>query len=71
MGGAETAKTPGTVPAPLVVAPFSLWAWSRLRAAGVPAAPGGGAAAVAAFPVPLGAVHGPAALLTRGRRKKG
>ncbi|MFL1426511.1 MULTISPECIES: HXXEE domain-containing protein [unclassified Nocardiopsis] len=62
--------TPGVVTAPLVVAPFSLWAWSRLRAAGVPAAPGGGAAAVAAFPVTLGAVHGLAALLTRGRREK-
>ncbi|MFY7064962.1 HXXEE domain-containing protein [Nocardiopsis changdeensis] len=62
--------TPGAVTAPLVVVPFSLWAWSRLRAAGVPAARGGGPAAMAALPAALGAVHGLAALLTRGRRGK-
>ncbi|CAL9483633.1 hypothetical protein SUDANB121_03106 [Nocardiopsis dassonvillei] len=62
--------TPGVVTAPLVVAPFALWARSRLRAAGVPAARGGGIAAVAAFPVALGAVHGLAALLTRDRRRQ-
>jgi Protein of unknown function with HXXEE motif len=28
--------TPGLVTAPLLVAPFSLWAWRRLGAAGVP-----------------------------------
>jgi hypothetical protein len=30
--------TPGLVTTPLVVLPFSLWAWRRLRAYGVPAA---------------------------------
>ena len=33
MGG----YAPGVVTAPVVVAPFSLWAWRRLRTAGVPA----------------------------------
>jgi hypothetical protein len=31
--------TPGLVTTPLVVIPFSLWAWKRLKAAGVPLAP--------------------------------
>ncbi|TDO69178.1 uncharacterized protein with HXXEE motif [Kribbella sp. VKM Ac-2571] len=31
--------TPGLVTTPLVVIPFSLWAWHRLKAAGVPIAP--------------------------------
>ncbi|WP_425569479.1 HXXEE domain-containing protein [Nonomuraea salmonea] len=28
--------TPGVVTAPLVVLPYAVWAWRRLRAAGVP-----------------------------------
>ena len=31
--------TPGLVTTPLVVIPFSVWAWRRLRADGVPIAP--------------------------------
>ncbi|MER5332382.1 HXXEE domain-containing protein [Micromonospora sp. NPDC002717] len=60
--------TPGVVTAPLVVAPFSLWAWRRLRAAGVPQA-GGGAAASAALLLPLvaGACHAVARILAPER----
>ncbi|WP_067968161.1 HXXEE domain-containing protein [Nocardiopsis trehalosi] len=58
--------TPGAVTAPLVVAPFSLWAWHRLRRAGVPAAPVS-PGALLLLPAALGAVHGAAALLTRRR----
>lgn len=56
--------TPGVVTAPLVVAPFSLWAWRRLRAAGVPRS-GGGAAASATLLLPLaiGACHAVARIL--------
>lgn len=34
---AVSGYAPGVVTAPVVVAPFSVWAWRRLRAAGVPA----------------------------------
>ena len=44
--------TPGVVTAPLVVAPFSVWAWSRLRDAGIAQRPGPTAAtALALLPV--------------------
>ena len=59
--------TPGVVTAPLVVAPFSLWAWRRLRRSGVPLAQGGGSSAVLAFPATLAAVHGLAHVLTKAR----
>lgn len=59
--------TPGVVTAPLVVAPFSLWAWCRLRRTGVPIAPGGNASALLALPVTLAAVHGLAHVITNAR----
>ncbi|MFG1944754.1 HXXEE domain-containing protein [Nonomuraea sp. NPDC048826] len=57
--------TPGVVTAPVVVIPFSVWAWRRLRAAGVPM-DGGPSVAVslAAFPLLAAAVHGLAHALT-------
>ncbi|MER6582836.1 HXXEE domain-containing protein [Nonomuraea sp. NPDC001023] len=58
--------TPGVATAPLVVIPFSAWAWRRLRRAGVVAAPGRSAAfGLAALPLTVGAVHAAAHLLTR------
>ncbi|MEV1173094.1 HXXEE domain-containing protein [Nonomuraea sp. NPDC049784] len=60
--------TPGVVTAPLVVIPFSVWAWRRLRAAGVPVRAGAsGWAGVAAFPLAVGGVHALAHALTRPR----
>ena len=62
--------TPGLVTAPLLVAPFSLWAWRRLAAAGVPQdgrrATVWGAVLTA---VSLLVAHTAAAILTRGRPK--
>ncbi|MER7367155.1 HXXEE domain-containing protein [Nonomuraea wenchangensis] len=66
--------TPGVVTAPVVVIPYAVWAWRRLRAAGVPTGGTGrvGAAGLAALPLALGAVHGLAHLLTRtGRPEAG
>ncbi|MGW0803154.1 HXXEE domain-containing protein [Nonomuraea sp. NPDC002799] len=64
--------TPGVVTAPVVVIPFSVWAWRRLRAAGVPAPAGraGLAAlgALGALPLALAGVHALAHTLTRPRR---
>ncbi|TDQ55469.1 HXXEE domain-containing protein [Actinorugispora endophytica] len=65
--------TPGVVTAPLVAAPFSLWAWRELRRAGVPAVPvGPGAAAL--FPVAIATVHTAASAIVsaraRGRRSR-
>ena len=34
-----TCRRPGLITSPLVVIPFSVWAWRRLRADGVPIAP--------------------------------
>jgi Protein of unknown function with HXXEE motif len=57
---------PGVVTAPVVVAPFSVWAWRRLRAAGVPAELGSSSAwAMVLLPVTLGAAHVAAHQLTR------
>jgi len=57
---------PGVVTAPVVVAPFSVWAWWRLRAAGVPAKLGRSSAwGMVLVPVTLGAVHVAAHRLTR------
>jgi hypothetical protein len=54
------------VTAPVVAAPFSVWAWRRLRAAGVPAALGRSSAwGMVLLPVTLGAVHLAAHRLTR------
>jgi hypothetical protein len=61
--------TPGLVTAPLLVAPFSLWAWRRIGAAGVPLdgrrATARGALLTAAS---LLVAHTTAAILTRRRR---
>ncbi|PZG12026.1 HXXEE domain-containing protein [Nonomuraea aridisoli] len=60
--------TPGAVTAPLVVIPYALWGWRRLRQADVPTAAGpSGATALAAFPLVLGGVHALAHVLTRRR----
>ncbi|RSN16276.1 HXXEE domain-containing protein [Nonomuraea sp. WAC 01424] len=62
--------TPGVATAPVVVIPFSVWAWRRLRQAGVVAAPGrAGVAGLAALPLVVGGVHAAAHLLTRRRTK--
>lgn len=63
--------TPGVVTAPLVVAPFSLWAWRRLRLAGVPLARSSGSSAFLAFPLALAAVHGLAHVITKARTAAG
>ncbi|GAA3554291.1 hypothetical protein GCM10022419_038350 [Nonomuraea rosea] len=64
--------TPGVVTAPVVVIPFSVWAWRRLRSAGVPVSSGrSGWAAVAALPALLGGVHVLAHALTRPRSRAG
>jgi hypothetical protein len=62
--------TPGVVTAPLVVIPFSAWAWSRLGNAGAPA-PGDRSAlwGLAAFPLVIGGVQALAYALTRPRRR--
>jgi hypothetical protein len=58
--------TPGVVTAPLVVAPFSLWAWGRLRHAGV-ATNYGGIAAMTLLALPtIAGAHAVARLVTRG-----
>ncbi|MER7499915.1 HXXEE domain-containing protein [Nonomuraea pusilla] len=50
--------TPGVVTSPLVVIPFSLWAWRRLRESGVAAGAGGATAAgLAALPAVAAGVH--------------
>ncbi|MEV0344572.1 HXXEE domain-containing protein [Nonomuraea sp. NPDC050680] len=60
--------TPGVVTAPVVVIPFTVWAWRRLKASGVPTAGGGSAlAGLAALPLVLGGVHALAHTLTRNR----
>ncbi|MEU4512669.1 HXXEE domain-containing protein [Nonomuraea wenchangensis] len=62
--------TPGVATAPVVVIPYAVWAWRRLKAAGVTTDGAGrvSAAGLAALPLTLGAVHGLAHLLTRPRR---
>ena len=59
---------PGVVTAPVVAAPFSVWAWRRLRAAGVPTELGRSTGwAMVLLPVTLGAAHLVAHRLTRRR----
>ncbi|SDN08459.1 HXXEE domain-containing protein [Allokutzneria albata] len=58
--------TPGLLTAPLVVAPYSLWALKRLRDKGIPLK--ARARSFAWFPVVLGGAHGAAAVLTRSVR---
>jgi hypothetical protein len=63
--------TPGLVTAPLLVAPFSLWAWRRLGAAGV-GRDGGRATAWGAIltAASLLVAHAAAAILTRRRPRR-
>lgn len=62
--------TPGILTTPTVVVPYSLWAWRRLRREGV--WEGGGAGAVAWFPVAVGAAHLVARMCrTSSRRRAG
>ena len=56
--------TPGVLTAPTVVAPFALWAWSRLRRAEVPIAPVSPAAALLG-PAVIAGVHVAASGLIR------
>jgi hypothetical protein len=64
--------TPGLVTAPLLVAPFSLWAWRRLGAAAVPRdARRATAWAALLTPASLLVAHTAAAILTRRRRQQG
>lgn len=60
--------TPGLLTAPTVVAPFSWWAWRKLRAADVEKAklPAG---ALALVPISIGAAHAGAACLLWGYRR--
>jgi hypothetical protein len=62
--------TPGVVTAPLVVIPFSAWAWLRLRNAGA-LVPGNRSAlwGLAAFPLVIGGVQALAYALPRPRRQ--
>lgn len=58
--------TPGLVTAPLVVAPFSVWAWRRLVAADVPTdVRGSTPQVVLMLPLTIGTSHLAAHLLTR------
>ncbi|SHG35810.1 HXXEE domain-containing protein [Streptoalloteichus hindustanus] len=60
--------TPGLLTAPTVVAPFSLWAWRKLRQAGVLRRGGaGGAVGVAAFPLVAGVAHAVGRAVARRR----
>jgi Protein of unknown function with HXXEE motif len=67
--------TPGVLTAPTVVAPFAVWAWSRLRRAGVPIAPVPRSAALLGPVVVVGAHVAASGLLrlaerwTRGRAR--
>jgi len=57
---------PGVLTSPVVVAPFSMWAWRQLRAAGVPADLRSSTRwGIALLPVTLGVVHLAAHRLTR------
>ncbi|MEU0570066.1 HXXEE domain-containing protein [Nonomuraea sp. NPDC005983] len=63
--------TPGVLTAPVVVIPFSVWAWRRLKAAGVPTRTGPTTlASLAAFPLVTGAVHALARILATPRRHR-
>ena len=57
--------TPGVVTAPVIVAPFSVWAWLQLDREGLAGEVGGGdaALAVAGFAVLVPALHGNARLM--------
>lgn len=60
--------TPGVVTAPLIAAPFSLWAWQRLRAADVPRdARAAAAGAALLLPVTIAACHAVARMLAPQR----
>jgi hypothetical protein len=64
--------TPGVVTAPLVAAPFTVWAWRRLGAAGVPRnARAAAAGAALLLPVTVGACHVVARMLAPQRPPRG
>ncbi|GAA3384782.1 HXXEE domain-containing protein [Cryptosporangium minutisporangium] len=70
LGASAAARgyTPGVVTTPLVVAPFSIWAWRKLGAAGVPRKGGPSTWwAVAALPLTVGGGHALARWVTRRR----
>jgi Protein of unknown function with HXXEE motif len=61
--------TPGVITAPIVVLPYSVWAWRKLNRAGVlQNDPSSWAAAAVAVPVTIGAVHLATAALLRARK---
>ncbi|QVQ53758.1 HXXEE domain-containing protein [Spiractinospora alimapuensis] len=60
--------TPGLVTAPLVVAPYSYWAWRQLRKRNLPTRTS--AASFAWFPVVAGGVHLAAAAITKARERR-
>ncbi|MFF7725794.1 HXXEE domain-containing protein [Streptomyces sp. NPDC008001] len=59
--------TPGVATSPTVVIPYSIWALTHLRRAGIP--PVSPALSLALFPVTAGAVHALAQRLTKPGRK--
>lgn len=61
--------TPGAATAPVVVLPYTVWAWRRLRASGVPMRPGYGG--VVALPLITAGVHILAHALAGRHRKNG
>lgn len=74
LGQAALARgyTPGVVTAPLVVLPFTAWAWRRLKAEGVQVRGGAASAAgLAVLPLALGGVHALAHAVTRRRAPRG
>ncbi|MFC5826599.1 HXXEE domain-containing protein [Nonomuraea insulae] len=60
--------TPGVVTAPVVVIPYSVWAWRRLRKAGVPAR--SGQAHLVALPLVLAGVHALAHAIVKRRERR-
>lgn len=60
--------TPGLVTAPLVVAPYSLWAWRQLRKRDIPTQ--ARATSFAWFPVVTGGIHLAAAAITKARSRR-
>lgn len=60
--------TPGAITAPTIVAPFSWWAWRRLRAVNIPIAPAS-PAAFGLVPLSIAAAHATALLQTWQRSR--
>lgn len=62
--------TPGVATAPTVVAPYSLWAWRRLKRAGVVRRTSGGSWALWAMPAMVGGAHVVGRLVERRMRRR-